>query len=114
MKRNPTDVNIVEKPFSDQSYLSDHMGMQIMQRDSNLAKYRLYTENSAFARHNEIDTDKILDNVYIVIKLSLVIVAYVYIWEYIQERNNISALIVKTSDISGTLNPLLDSSESAP
>ena len=58
MKRNPTDVNIVEKPFSDQSYLSDHMGMQIMQRDSNLAKYRLYTENSAFARHNEIDTDK--------------------------------------------------------
>ena len=58
MKRNPTDVNIVEKPFSDQSYLSDHMGMQIMQRDSNLAKYRLYTEDSAFARHYEIDTDK--------------------------------------------------------
>ena len=29
-----------------------------MQRDSNLAKYRLYTEDSAFARHYEIDTDK--------------------------------------------------------
>ena len=63
-----------------------------------------------------------LANVNIVIKYFLVIVTYVYIWECTQERNHISALIVKTSDIADTLDlyiahivyPLLYSSESAP
>ena len=54
-KEKPYKCEYCGKAFSNQSYLSDHMGMH---RDSNLANYRLYTVDSAFARHNEMLTDK--------------------------------------------------------
>ena len=110
-KEKPYKCEYCGKAFSNQSYLSDHMGMH---RDSNLANYRLYIVDSAFVQHNEMLTDKNTCQCKYCDKASLVIVTYVYIWECIQERDNISGLIMKTNDISGTLDPLLDSSESAP
>ena len=89
MERNPTIVNIVESLF--------------LTRDRYLSDHRLYTEDSGFTRHNNMHTDKMLANVNIVIKHSLVIGTYVYIWECTQGRDHISTLIVKTSDISDTL-----------